>query len=50
MRVLNLFLLCAAILAVMVAVIPEAQECFIPPNAPTRGFYEACWSFDQVVI
>lgn len=49
MRTVNLWLLCLAILAVLVAVIPKAQTCYLPPNAPTRGFYEACWTFEEIV-
>ena len=40
----NLFLLFAALFALIVLAIPEPETCFIPPNAPTRGFYESCWS------
>lgn len=48
MRAVTVWLLCVAILTVMVAVIPEAQTCFIPPNAPTRGFYVKCWQEFQL--
>jgi hypothetical protein len=49
MRALNLWLLCLAILAVMVWVIPEPEsDCWLPANAPTRGIYEDCYSFWQI--
>ena len=41
----TLWLLCAAILLLMIYFVPEPQSCWIPPNAPTRGIYDACWEF-----
>jgi len=41
--VTNLFLLIVALFALLLLVIPPAQTCWIPPNAPTRGFYAECW-------
>lgn len=41
----TLWLLCAAILLLMVYFVPEPQACFVPPNAPTRGLYDSCWGF-----
>jgi hypothetical protein len=41
--VANLFLLILALFALIVWVVPEAQSCWIPPNAPTRGMYSDCW-------
>jgi len=43
MRALTLWLLCVALLAVIVWIVPEPEACWIPPNAPTRGFYADCW-------
>ena len=43
MTTLNLFPLFAALFALIVLAIPEPETCWIPPNAPTRGFYESCW-------
>ena len=40
----NLFLLFAALFALIVLAIPQPETCWIPPNAPTRGFYSECWS------
>jgi len=48
MRTVNLFLLIVALFAVIAWVIPPAQSCWIPPNAPTRGMYSACWSLFEV--
>lgn len=50
MRTLNLWLLCLAILGVLIALIPEPEQCWIPPNAPTRGFYGSCWAYSEIVL
>lgn len=50
MRALTVWLLCLAILAVLVAVIPEPRDCFVPPNAPTRGFYGDCWTVQEILL
>lgn len=34
-----------AILLVLFLLVPAPRDCLIPPNAPTRGFYERCWTF-----
>ena len=39
----NLF--CLVILLSLFAGIPESVSCWLPPHAPTRGFYESCWTF-----
>lgn len=40
---INFVLLCTAILALLILAIPEPQECWLPPDAPTRGIYIDCW-------
>ena len=44
----NLFLLLAALFALIVLAIPQAETCWIPPNAPTRGFYAQCWTLEEL--
>ena len=48
MTTLNLFLLIAALFLLLAWLIPPATDCWIPPNAPTRGFYEACWTSGEL--
>jgi hypothetical protein len=43
----NLF--CLVILLLFTGV-PEPASCLIPPHAPTRGFYESCWTFWELWI
>ena len=42
---ITLWLLCAAILLLMIYFVPEPQSCWIPPSAPTRGIYGSCWDY-----
>lgn len=42
---LNLFLFLVALLLLLVWLTPPAADCLIPPHAPTRGFYQHCWTF-----
>jgi hypothetical protein len=48
MTTVNLWLLCAAILAVIVWLVPEPQTCWLPADAPTRGMYADCWTYGQL--
>lgn len=48
MRTISLFLLCAAIFALLTWAIPEPRNCWIPPNAPTRGIYADCWKAGEL--
>lgn len=31
--------------AALVAAVPIGADCWLPVDAPTRGFYGACWGF-----
>lgn len=48
LAVVNLWLLCLAILALLVYIIPKPETCWLPPNASTRGIYESCWTADEL--
>ena len=41
----TLWLMCAAILLLMIYLVPTAPTCWLPPNASTRGIYGACWGY-----
>lgn len=47
-RALTVWLLCAAILLLLFALIPKPELCWIPPHAPTRGMYAGCWGWFEV--
>lgn len=49
MTTLNLFLLIAALFLLLAWLIPPASNCWIPNSAETRGFYEACWTLEELV-
>lgn len=49
LSIANLFLLIIALFLVIVAVVPKQETCWLPPSAPSRGIYAACWTFDEVV-
>ena len=49
MTSLNMFLLIAALLLLLIWLTPPAADCFIPPNAPTRGFYAECWTLEELI-
>lgn len=46
--VVNLWLLCVLILLLLILAVPQPAKCWIPPNAPTRGIYEACWTAGEL--
>lgn len=48
MTALNLLLLIAALLLLIVWIVPEPQTCWLPPNAPTRGIYIDCWEVNEL--
>lgn len=45
---LNLFLFVVALFLLLVWLIPPASNCWLPPNSPTRGFYQSCWGFWEI--
>ena len=47
-RAVSVWLLCVVLLILMGWLALPAQDCWIPPGAPTRAFYEKCWTFDEV--
>lgn len=50
LAIANLFLLILALFALLIAVVPVQEEtCWLPPNAPTRGIYAKCWTYEEIV-
>lgn len=47
MRGVSVWLLCVDLLIVMGWLVPPARDCWIPPGASTRAFYDECWTFDE---
>lgn len=49
MTTVNLFLLIVALMLLIAWAIPPAPQCWIPPNASTRGFYAKCWTLEELI-
>lgn len=50
MTTITLLLFVATLLALLNWLIPTPQQCWLPPNAPTRGMYAGCWTVEEIIL